>query len=107
MSAKSTEVPYIGCLAGFPVLCNRQRNSAFLTLCMLSNSSCFYKLTLFEENLPEILSECQTVWVQFRTSVLIWVQTIFEDFQLMTKFASRQERFNLTVLLGLVYFNSY
>ena len=62
LNAKPTEVPNMGCLIGFSVSCNRQRNSAFVTLCMLSNSSCFFKNNFFpKKNLPGMLSEYQTI----------------------------------------------
>ena len=59
-----------------------------LTHCILGNFSCFFVVCwffqnyLFEKNLSEIPSECQTVWTLIRPddpSGLIWVQTVCQD----------------------------
>ena len=62
---------------------------------MLGNSSWFYcgllfffQNQLFQSILSGTLSECQMVWIQIRTialSVLIWVQTVFKDYQLTAR----------------------
>ena len=64
----------------------------FLTLCMLSNFSCFkcclliiFKIDFFKKIHSGTLieSESQTVWIQIRTdvlSVLIWVQTVCKGY---------------------------
>ena len=49
---------------------------------------------IFQEN---VLSECQTVWVQKRPDVLsglIWIQTVCKDHQQTTKFAAGWQSFN-------------
>ena len=49
--------------------------------CRLLN---FFKVNVFKKNLSEILSECQTVWIQIRPDILsglIWVQTICTVYQ--------------------------
>ena len=61
-------------------------SSVSLNLCMLGNCSCFFfsKLTFSKEFFQEHNHECQTVWIQIRTDillVLIWVQTVCKDQQ--------------------------
>ena len=61
-------------------------NVLYLSICMLGNCSCFYfrlltffKIKFLKINLPGPPSECQTVWVQIKTDILlvfIWVQTV-------------------------------
>ena len=54
---------------------------------LLSSADIFSKLTLKKIH-SGTLSECQTVWIQIRTdilSVLIWVQTVCQGYQHMTK----------------------
>ena len=61
-------------------------NGLYLTICMLGNCSCFYfrlltffKIKLLNINHPGPPSECQTVWIQIKTDILlvfIWVQTV-------------------------------
>ena len=63
-------------------------NVLYLSICMLGNCSCFYfrLLTFFkirgfflQINHQGSPSECQTVWIQIKTNVLmvfIWVQTV-------------------------------
>ena len=50
--------------------------------------------------LSGIPTEFQTVWVQFRTdvvSVLIWVQTVWKDYQQTTKVAATKEKVNMSL----------
>ena len=55
-----------------------------LTLCMLDNFACFFVacdifFNFLKKILSEILSECQTVWIQIRPDILsrlIWIQTV-------------------------------
>ena len=61
-------------------------NVLYLSICMLGNCSCFYfrLLTFFKIKFLKINhlgppSECQTVWIQIKTDILlafIWVQTV-------------------------------
>ena len=61
-------------------------NVLYLSICMLGNCSCFYfrlltyfKIKFLKINYPGPLSECQTVWIQIKTDILlvfIWVQTV-------------------------------
>ena len=61
-------------------------NVLYLSFCMLGNCSCFYfrLLTFFKIKFLKIKhlgppSECQTVWIQIKTDILlvfIWVQTV-------------------------------
>ena len=61
-------------------------NVLYLYICMLGNYSCFYfgLLTFFKIKFLKIIhpgppSECQTVWIQIKTDILlvfIWVQTV-------------------------------
>ena len=58
----------------------------YLYVCMLGNCSCFYfrlltffKIKFLKINHPGPPSECQTVWIQIKTDILlvfIWVQTV-------------------------------
>ena len=56
-----------------------------LTLCLMGNFSCFLLITYFFQNqlfgktLSGIPLECQRVWIQIRTDILlglIWVETV-------------------------------
>ena len=61
-------------------------NVLYLSICMLGNCSCiyfrlltFFKIKFLQINRPGSPSECQTVWIQIKTDVLlvfIWVQTV-------------------------------
>ena len=54
----------------------------------------FFKINFFEKFFPE-LSECQTVWTQIMTDimlVLIWVQTVCKNYQQTTKIATSKAR---------------
>ena len=61
-------------------------NVLYLSICMLGNCSCFYfrLLTCFKIKFLKINHtgpplECQTVWIQIRTDILlvfIWAQTV-------------------------------
>ena len=64
---------------------------------MLDNCSCFccqllnFKINFVFKTLPE----CQTVWTQIRTDmllVLIWVQTVCKGFQQTAKVTTSKER---------------
>ena len=61
-------------------------NVLYLSICMLGNCSCFYfrlltffKIKFLKINHPGPPSECQTVWIQIKTDILlvfIWVQNV-------------------------------
>ena len=61
-------------------------NVLYLSICMLGNCSCFYcrlltffKLKFLKINHSGPPSECQTVWIQIKTDILlvfIWVQNV-------------------------------
>ena len=61
-------------------------NVLYLYICMLGNCSCsyfrqltFFKIKFLKINHPGPPSECQTVWIQIKTDILlvfIWVQTV-------------------------------
>ena len=59
---------------------------------LLLTSADFFQHLLFRKILSGIPSECETVWIQYRTdrkSVLIWVQTGCIGYQQTTKFSAR------------------
>ena len=61
-------------------------NVLYLDICMLGNCSCFnfrlltfFKIIFLKINHQGPPSECQTVWIQIKTDILlvfIWVQTV-------------------------------
>ena len=61
-------------------------NVLYLCICMLGNCLCFFfrlltffKIKFLKINHPGPPSECQTVWIQIKTNILlvfIWVQTV-------------------------------
>ena len=61
-------------------------NVLYLSICMLGNCSCFYfclltsfKIKCLKINHPGPPSECQTVWIQIKTNILlvfIWIQIV-------------------------------
>ena len=61
-----------------------------LTLCMLGNFSCFS--CHLQKILSGTISECQTVWTQIRTDILIWLQIVCKGYQQTTKVAASKER---------------
>ena len=79
----------------------------YVTFCILGILSCFccrllmfFKIIFFQKLLSGTLSDCQTVWIQFRNDILsglIWVQTVCKDYQQMRKYAPWQERANVLV----------
>ena len=51
------------------------------------SSADFFEIKFFKKNLPELPSECQTVWIQIRpddSSSLIWVRTVYKGCQQVT-----------------------
>ena len=62
-----------------------------LTLSMLTASFLYF----LKKNLSGTLSECQMIWIQIKTDILlplIWVQTVCKDYQQTTKVAASKER---------------
>ena len=77
-------------------------NVLYLSICMLGNCSCFYfrLLTFFKIKFLKINhqgppSECQTVWIQIKTDILlvfIWVQTVAKGYCQTTKISTGMQR---------------
>ena len=73
-------------------------NVLYLSICMLGNCSCFYfrllsvfKIKFLKINHPGPPSECQTVWIQIKTDILlvfIWVQMFAKGYLLTTKLST-------------------
>ena len=66
----------------------------------LLSSAAFFQNQLSQKILSGTPSECQTFWTQIRTNrmlVLIWVQTVCDGYQQMTKVAACRERVNMTI----------
>ena len=69
---------------------------------MLGNFACFccrlltfFQNLLFQKVLSGTLSQCQTVWIQIKTVILlilIWIQTVCKGYQQTTKVAAGKER---------------
>ena len=62
---------------------------------LLLPSADFFQNLLFQKILSGTLSECQMVWIQIRTYmllVLILVKTVCKGYQQTTKVAASQER---------------
>ena len=60
---------------------------------MFSSADFFFKISFLKKTPIGTLTECQTVWIQIRTdilSVLIWVQTVCNGYQQMTKVPPQQ-----------------
>ena len=56
---------------------------------LLLSAAFFFKINFFQKILSGTLSECQTVWIQIRTNillVLIWVQNVCKGYQLLYAF---------------------
>ena len=74
---------------------------------MLGNVSCFCcrQLTFFKinlkKNLSGTLSENQKVWIQIRTNILIWVQTVCKGYQQMTTVAASKARVNKSMQFSI------
>ena len=65
---------------------------------MLGNFSCFcchlqtsFKINFFKEIFEEHY-QCQIVWIQIKTDVMIWVQTVCKGYQQMTKVMASKEK---------------
>ena len=62
---------------------------AFVFVCWL-----FSKSTFFQKILSKTLSECQMIWIQIVTEILIWVQPVYKGYQKKTKVTLSKERVN-------------
>ena len=92
-------------------------NVLYLFLCMLGNCSCFYfrLLTFFKIKFLKINhsgqpSECQTVWIQIKTDILlvfIWVQTVCKRLWQMTKLSTGIQRVITGKYFSVQYIVSY
>ena len=92
-------------------------NALYLSICMLGNCSCFYfrLLTFFEIkflkiNHPGPPSECQTVWIQIKTDILlvfIWVKTVCKRLLADDKLSTGMQRVITDKYFSVQYIVSY
>ena len=92
-------------------------NVLYLSICMLGNCSCFYfrlltffKIKFLKINHPGPPSECQTVWIQIRTDILlvfIWAQTVCKGYWQTTKLSTGMQRVILGKYFSVQYIVSY
>ena len=92
-------------------------NVLYLSICMLGNCSCFYfrLLTFFKINFLKLNhqgppSECQTVWIQIKTHILlvfIWVQTVCKGYWQTTKLSTGIQRVITGKYFSVQYIVSY
>ena len=92
-------------------------NVLYLSICMLGNCSCFYfrLLTFFKIKFLKINhqgppSECQTVWIQIKTDILlvfIWVQTVCKGYWQTTKLSTGMQRVITGKYFNVQYIVSY
>ena len=93
-------------------------NVLYLYICMLGNCSCFYfrLLTFFKTKFIELNhqgppSECQTVWIQIKTDILlvfIWVQTVCKKgYWQTTKLSTGMQRVLTSKYFSVQYIVSY
>ena len=92
-------------------------NVLYLSICMLGNCSCFYfrLLTFFKIKYLKINhqgppSECQTVWIQIKTDILlilIWVQTVCKGYCQTTKLSTGMQRVITGKYFSVQYIVSY
>ena len=84
-----------------------QQDKGWLFVCWVilhafwSSVDFFFFQNWFFQNLSGIPSQCQTVWIQIRPDVLIWVLTVCKGYQQMTKVATSGERVKLLALANL------
>ena len=74
---------------------------------MVLSSADFFQNKLFQNFLTGTPSdsECQTAWIQIRndrTSVLIWVQTVFKGYHQGIKIATRNERVTFSCCMTIL-----
>ena len=92
-------------------------NVLYLSFCMLGNCSCFYfrlmtffKIKFLKINHPGPPSECQTVWIQIKTDILlvfIWVQTVSKGYWQTTKLSTGVQRVITGKYFSVQYIVSY
>ena len=92
-------------------------NVLYLSICMLGNCSCFYfclltffKIKFLKINHPRPPSECQTVWIQIKTDILlvfIWVQTVCKRLLADDKLSTGMQRVITGKYFSVQYFVSY
>ena len=92
-------------------------NVLYLSICMLGNCSCFYfrLLTFFKIKFLKINhqgppSECQTVWIQIKTDILlvfIWVQIFAKGYWQTTKLSTGMQRVIKGKYFSVQYIVSY
>ena len=89
-------------------------NVLYLYICMLGNCSCFYfrlltifKIKFLKINHQEPPSECQTVWIQIKTDILlvfIWFRTGYWQ---TTKLSTGMQRVITGKYFSVQYIVSY
>ena len=92
-------------------------NILYLSFCMLGNCSCFnfrlltfFKIKFLKINHLGPLSECQTVWIQIKTDILlvfIWVQTVCKGYWQMTQLSTGMQRVIACKYFSVQYIVSY
>ena len=92
-------------------------NVLYLSICMLGNCSCFYfrlltffKMKFLRINHPGPPSECQTVWIQIKTDILlvfIWVQNVCKGYWQTTKLSTGMQRVITGKYFSVQYIVSY
>ena len=92
-------------------------NVLYLSICMLVNCSCFYfrpltffKIKFLKINHPGPPSECQTVWIQIKTDILlvfIWVQLFAKGYLQTTQLSTGMQRVISGKYFSVQYIVSY
>ena len=92
-------------------------NVLYLYICMLANCSCFHfrlltflKMKFLKINHPGPPSECQTVWIQIKTGILlvfIWVQLFAKGYWQTTKLSTGMQRVITGKYFSVQYIVSY
>ena len=92
-------------------------NVLYLSICMLGNRSCFYfrpltffKIKFLKINRSRPPSECQTVWIQIKTDILlvfIWVLLFAKGYWQTTKLSTGMQRVITGKYFSVQYIVSY
>ena len=92
-------------------------NVLYLSICMLGNCSCFYfrLLTFFKIKFLKInhlgpSSECQTVWIQIKTAILlvfIWFKLFAKGYWQTTQLSTGMQRVIAGKYFSVQYIVSY
>ena len=92
-------------------------NVLYLYICMLGNCSCFnfrlltfFKIKFLKLNHPGPPSECQTVWIQIKTNILLifnWVQTVCKRLWQTAKLSTGRQRVITGKYFSVQYIVSY